>query len=66
MATVPGGGAALQKMPLDARVTNSKLGWIHGYLSRVQVGRGGEKKLSVTDRPTDRRTDRPTDGQSGL
>ena len=37
-------------------------GQIHGYLSRVRVGRGGEKKLSVTDRPTDR----PTNGQSGL
>ena len=24
------------------------------------------KKLSMTDRPTDRQTDRPTDGQSGL
>ena len=35
-----------------------KQGRIHGYLSRVRVGRGGEKKLSVTGRPTD--------GQSGL
>ena len=29
-------------------------GRIHDYLSRVRVGRGGEKKLSVTDRRTER------------
>ena len=38
-----------------------KQGRTHGYLSRVRVGRGGEKKLSVTDGPTDGRTDGPTD-----
>ena len=41
-----------------------KQGRIHGYLSRVRVGRGGEKKAKCdgpTDRPTDRRTDRPTE-----
>ena len=35
-----------------------KQGRIHGYLSRVRVGRGGEKKQSVTDRQTDGQTDR--------
>ena len=36
-------------------------GRIHGYLSRVRVGRGGEKKAKCygrTDGPTDRQTDR--------
>ena len=59
-------------------MTNSEgrqQGLIHGYLSRVWVGRGGEKKLSQAklsvmdqqiNRPTDRQTDRQTDGQSRL
>ena len=37
-----------------------KQGRIHGYLSRVRVGRGGEKKAKCdgpTDQPTDRRTE---------
>ena len=36
-------------------------GRIHGYQSGVWMGRGGEKKQSVTDRPTDQRTNRWTE-----
>ena len=38
-----------------------KQGRIHGYLSRVRLGRGAEKKLSVTNRQTDRPINRPTE-----
>ena len=54
-------------------MTNSegrKQGRIHGYLSRVWVGRGGEKKLSqaklsVMDQQINRPTDRQTEGVVG-
>ena len=49
--------SALTCPPICIRL-RKKQGRIHGYLSRVRVGRGGEKKLSVTDQQTD--------GQSGL
>ena len=48
--------SALSCPPICIRLSK-KQGRIHGYLSRVRVGRGGEKKLSVTDRPTDRWTE---------
>ena len=37
----------------NERKQMTKQGRIHGYLSRVRVSRGGEKKQIVTDRPTD-------------
>ena len=60
------------------RSTILEQGRIHGYLSRVRLGRGSDEslqaskqqntqsKLDVTDRPTDRPTDGPTDRHSVL
>ena len=57
--------SSVSSINLDIKAKNvsivrnkNKQGRIHGYLSRVRVGRSGEKKLSVIDGQTDRQTDR--------